>query len=517
MRIALFAVSMPRASRPSQPRTPAVRSPAAVPDPEICARLRDLWINSRTACYLFDSVRDRDGRIVDFVIRHINEEARSFARLYLDKRDVLGRSLSQCCPSFWNFAEQLKWMATVVETGETLFTPPIGLSSRGEERYFVKTAIKSGDGVALLFRDATPQVTNEKRLLENQAEILEAQRLGSIGSWQWNCRTDEVIWSPECYHIFRADPSKPPPGFEHQKRFYDRRAWKLLRAAVQNALRSAKSYDLELETRREDGGACWIRARGEVRRDAAGKIIGLRGTAQDVTDRKANERRMQMLAQQVLMAQESERRRVAGELHDGVSQVLVSCLYRLHAAGNATGRKRALSLAAARKGVADSLQEIRLISHGLRPKILDDLGLYAALRDLVREFEQRTKIAVTLLLPKSKRRLAENLELVFFRVTQEALINIERHARAQWAEIGIVRRGENMCLVVRDNGRGFSTESGLRRSSMGLGLNSMRERAEQVGGTFDLSSVVGQGTVISVNLPLLIRPRLRSYPERAAR
>jgi two-component system NarL family sensor kinase len=217
------------------------------------------------------------------------------------------------------------------------------------------------------------------------------------------------------------------------------------------------------------------------------------------------------------MAQESERRRVAGELHDGVSQVLVSCLYRLHAAGNATGRKRALSLAAARKGVADSLQEIRLISHGLRPKILDDLGLYAALRDLVREFEQRTKIAVTLLLPKSKRRLAENLELVFFRVTQEALINIERHARAQWAEIGIVRRGENMCLVVRDNGRGFSTESGLRRSSMGLGLNSMRERAEQVGGTFDLSSVVGQGTVISVNLPLLIRPRLRSYPERAAR
>lgn len=462
-------------------------------------------------------MRDRRGVIVDFVIRHINNQAQSFARVYLGKRDVVGRSLSQCCPSFWNFADELRWMATVVETGETHFRPPIGFSIRDEEHFFVKTAIKSSDGIALLFRDATTEVRSEKRLLEYQAEILEAQRLGGVGSWQLDFRTGAVTWSPECYRIVGADPSQPPPRFDQQKRFVSRDSWRRLQHAVKATARTGVPYDIEVEVVRNDGVRRWLRARGEVRRNAAGNVFGLRGTVQDVTEKKENERRMRLLTQQILTAQESERRRVAGELHDGVSQVLVSCLYRLHAAQSATGRKRTLALGAVRKGVANALQEIRLISHGLRPKILDDLGFFVALRDLVRDFEQRTKIGVVLLLPKSRRRLAENLELVFFRVTQEALNNIERHARAQWVEIGVVRRGENMCLVIRDNGRGFSTESALRKSALGLGLSSMRERTEQVGGTFELSSVIGQGTVISVNLPFRLRPRVRSSSESVTR
>lgn len=469
-------------------------------------RLRELWVRSKTPCFLCDSVRNRHGVIVDFNIRHHNEAAGRFAWEYFRRRRVDGHTLTTCCPKFWSAPGAMDWLTAVVETGETQFRPPMAFSPRDSERSFVMTAIKSGAGIALLFRDATLEVNSRKALLERQAELHEAQRLGSIGSWQMSLKTGDVSWSPECHRLVGSDPSQPPPKFDQQDRFVTRESWILLNKAVRASVRTGKPYDIEVEIVRNDGVHCWLRTRGEVCRNSAGKVVGMRGTVQDIRDRKILERELRALPQKILLAQEAERRRVAAELHDSVTQNLVACLHRLHAAGKADNPRRNVALKAACRSVTEVVQEVRRISCALRPAILDDLGLVVALRELTREFRQRTKISVGLVLPRWKRRLREDLELVVYRVTQEALTNIERHSQAKRVDLVLMRRGADLFCHIRDNGRGFDPAAAARRLSFGLGLHSMRERVELVGGYFDLETAASKGTKIMVQLPFSFRP-----------
>jgi len=468
-------------------------------------RLRELWIRSETAFYLCDSVRDRRGRTVDFVIRHFNEAARSFSWVYFRKRPATGRSLIACCPKLWSAPKSMEWLAAVVATGDAQFKPPVPLTAGGEERFYVQSATKSGDGIALGFREVTAEIKNRKSLLEYQAELHEAQRLGSIGSWRLNLKTGDVIWSPECHRIVGSDPSQPPPRFDRQDRFVTRESWLRLKNAIHSSIRTGQSYDLELQVVRGDGIHRWIRSRGEVCLDRVGKTVGLRGTIQDITDRKEFEHELRVLPQLILKAQEAERRRVAVELHDGVCQDLLACLHRLDTVANTTGSQRSATLTSARGAVANVLREVRRVSHALRPSILDHLGLLVALRELTGEFSRRSKIEVRLRLPRWKRCLHEDLEAVVYRVTQEALSNIELHALAKRVDIRLGRRGSHLFLTIRDDGRGFDPGAPVTRAGFGLGLRSMRERVELFGGTFNLTSAVGQGTFIMAKFPFNLR------------
>jgi PAS domain S-box-containing protein len=137
--------------------------------------------------------------------------------------------------------------------------------------------------------DVTERRAAEEALQRKDAELIEAQRLAGVRSWQWNPGTDAVSWSDESYQIAGRDPNLPAVNYQDQASLYTPESWERLRRAVDEALRTGVGYELDLETIRPDGTTRWLIARGEAQRDAGGRIVGLRGTVQDITERKRSQ------------------------------------------------------------------------------------------------------------------------------------------------------------------------------------------------------------------------------------
>ncbi len=146
---------------------------------------------------------------------------------------------------------------------------------------------------AIPFMFLAALVEEQKRakqaLTDEGAQLLEAQRVAQVGSWQWDPNTDTVTWSEELYRMAGRDPNSPAPTYKEHPQVYTDESWKRLQQAVEEALRTGKAYELDLEMVRPDGTTRWLIARGLVQRDAAGRIVSLRGTVKDITERKRAE------------------------------------------------------------------------------------------------------------------------------------------------------------------------------------------------------------------------------------
>lgn len=216
----------------------------------------------------------------------------------------------------------------------------------------------------------------------------------------------------------------------------------------------------------------------------------------------ARERAHENFVEQVIEAQEIERRRLAGDIHDGISQRLVTLSYRLDAASRAVGADPAVvaeQLGMARELVDLTLGEARAAISGLRPPVLDDLGLAGGLASLARSIGQ-LQVDVEL----SDVRLPDHIELALYRIAQECLQNVVKHAQATNARLAFTADGERAKLEIIDNGIGFDTfEHPLGGDEMGgYGLLSMAERAEIVGGRLNIRSRPGSGTIVTAMIPL---------------
>jgi two-component system NarL family sensor kinase len=197
---------------------------------------------------------------------------------------------------------------------------------------------------------------------------------------------------------------------------------------------------------------------------------------------------------------------VARELHDGISQILVSARYALDLAGRRLAMGDARAAESLRKGqdsLATAIQEVRRISRDLRPGALDDLGLGPALKTLTGDFAARTGIKAELETVVFRNRLDDEAKIALFRIAQEALTNIERHAAATEVQIRLFGHRRGATLRIQDNGRGFRSDV----AGQGLGLRNMQERVEQLGGSFRILGSAA-GTVIEAEVPLshLLRP-----------
>lgn len=229
---------------------------------------------------------------------------------------------------------------------------------------------------------------------------------------------------------------------------------------------------------------------------------GFASVTRDITDRKQAENVLKALPRRIIEAQEAERRRVARELHDSVSQLLASARYRLHALTEGLPTPNCPLATGAQEAVERALKEVRRISHRLRPSELDDLGLPAALRVLTADFQTRTGLKVTLRCARLEPRLPADREEACYRIVQEALTNIERHAQARRVTLQLTQSRAAVRLVIRDDGRGI----GRAGQTSGLGLVHMRERAELLGGTCHIGPAKIRGTEIIARLPLPPRP-----------
>jgi two-component system, NarL family, sensor kinase len=227
----------------------------------------------------------------------------------------------------------------------------------------------------------------------------------------------------------------------------------------------------------------------------------------DITEARRTEELLRALTHRVVQVQEAERERVALELHDKITQLLCAILVRCQTlADNLPARDRPSKAEAIklRKMLGHAAEEVERISRNLRPSILDELGLIAVLRDTSREFAERTGLSVKLVGVQLTARLPADTELALYRIFQETLYNVEKHARARCVTVCLRQQGDFVQLTIKDDGIGFNPDHRpARRKGQGdLGLLSMRERAMHVGGAFKVKSVRHAGTEIEVRIPL---------------
>ncbi|HET6853627.1 MAG TPA: PAS domain-containing sensor histidine kinase, partial [Pyrinomonadaceae bacterium] len=238
-----------------------------------------------------------------------------------------------------------------------------------------------------------------------------------------------------------------------------------------------------------------------------GLMVGVQGTGRDITERRLAQDALQMFSRQLIEGQEDERRRIARELHDQIGQVLTAIKMNLHAVQQDCNTTEARSHVKDNiEAVDEALRLVRDLSIDLRPPLLDDLGLVTALRWYVDRYAKRTglNVDVVIELPDENDRFSRELETACFRIAQEALTNIVRHAQASRVLVQLSKAEGTLCLSIKDDGVGFNVE-GLRNRAprvATLGLISMQERAHAAGGTVDIDSAPSRGTEVRFSLQL---------------
>jgi two-component system NarL family sensor kinase len=228
----------------------------------------------------------------------------------------------------------------------------------------------------------------------------------------------------------------------------------------------------------------------------------------DITEARRAEERLRALTRRVVQVQEVERGRVAVELHDNITQLLCAVIFRSHALArklSACDRLTKLEAIKLNKMLVKTVKEVERITHDLGPSMLDHLGLAAVLRDARREFVDRTGVAIKLTCTQVTGRLPAAAELALYRIFQESLRNVEKHAEARHVIVRLWQKGAFVFLSINDDGIGFDQVGHLERRNRkgGLGLLSMSERASYVGGTLEIKSIVCAGTKIEVRIPFV--------------
>lgn len=281
---------------------------------------------------------------------------------------------------------------------------------------------------------------------------------------------------------------------------------------AQVALSLSRERERELRQRREETSKRLRRLEQLVNR--ADQTVQCMGAAVDLLSGKLNLMMRQIegwrvksqLGSQIIRAQEAERQRVAREIHDGPAQTMANVVlqaelcnrYWLEGKGDLSAELNEL-----KKQVQTALREVRRIISDLRPTSLDDLGLVPTLRRLVEEFSAQGEVQADLVVNGRERRLGDAVEVACFRLVQEALQNVRRHARARRARVLLSFGPEEMTIVVEDDGVGFDPAATLKNlAGDHFGLVSMRERIELLEGKFRVLSAPGEGTRVIATVPL---------------
>jgi two-component system sensor histidine kinase UhpB len=360
--------------------------------------------------------------------------------------------------------------------------------------------------VGEIFANAIARKRAEEALFRREAELNEAQRLASIGSWEWDILADGVTCSNEVRRIYgREDQNSPDRPFSEAVHPDDRARRS---AAVDAALKGGSPYNAEFRIIRPDKSVRFVHSRGRLIYDESGKPVRMLGMTQDITERKRTAKELEeandqlrLLSRRLFEVQEEERRHLARELHDEIGQALTAAKINLQSITGNGGSATVARLQETTAILDRLLGQVRKISLDLRPSMLDDLGLVPALRSLLDQQGRRASVAVRFSAENIPEKLDPEIQTTCFRIAQEAITNTLRHAHATHVDVDLRRENGKLRLLIRDNGIGFDVEL-AQAQTVGLGLIGVRERAALVGGRAKIISSPNKGTTIEVSAPL---------------
>jgi PAS domain S-box-containing protein len=375
-----------------------------------------------------------------------------------------------------------------------------GLRARLAEAEETLRAIRGGEVDAVMVASYQgPQVFTLQGAEHAYRMLIESMNEGAV-----TLTADKtILYANQCFARMVKCPLEQVTGSSFH-RFLSAKDQVTLRPLLKQADRSGSKIQVQLKAGDGSHIPAHLSIRPLAKNGSKSAIFGLVVT--DMTETRHTEEMLRALTRRVVEVQEAERGRVALELDDKITQLLCATLFRSQAlaerlpARDRPLRREAIKL---REMLGKTAEEVERISRNLRPSVLEKLGLVAALRDASTEFARRTGVSVKLACAQLPARLPADTELTLYRILQEALANVEKHARARHVTVRLKLR-TFVQLAINDDGVGFDPEhhAARRKGKGGLGLLSMRERATYVGGAFTVKSVRGAGTKIEVLIPL---------------
>ena len=352
----------------------------------------------------------------------------------------------------------------------------------------------------------------ENKLLDNEERLRLATQTGNVGVWDWDVRGDHVEWTDAVYSIHGLSVG----DFDGRVQTFAQKVHPDDRDYVSNRINMALSgempYDLEFRIVRPDGDVRWLFTNALVLRDDSGPYRMI-GATVDITERLRAEaaRRESEIMHRLVEAQEAERHRIARDLHDHLGQKMTALRLQTEALSKRCSDDPALEEAVRKvqNSAVDVDRDIGFLSWELRPTELENLGLENALTTFVREWSSQYGIDAEFHTSKTESngngsRLNQVVETNLYRIVQEALNNVLKHADAKSVSVLLHHREDEIVLIVEDNGCGFDEAFGATNGSMrgGLGLVGMKERSALLNGVLEVDSQPGTGTTVVARIPL---------------
>ena len=359
------------------------------------------------------------------------------------------------------------------------------------------------------------------RRLAQEASRLSQERFESVARatteaiWDWNLDTNTVWWSEGIHKVFGYNPEDVSTRVDWWlERLHPEDKDRVMRAIRKATESGGHTWAGHYRFRRKDGTYAVVLDHGYILHNGEGKPTRVVGGIRDISERRKAEealknsrRQLRALSARLQSAREEERAKVAREIHDELGQVLTALKLNLDWLERKIGERehdRSLNPVLDRavesgEMIQSAILTVQRIASELRPGVLDHLGLAAALRQEAQRFQQRSGIVCELELPHESLELPRDASTTIFRICQEALTNVARHAQATKVEIGLRANPEHVTLQVADNGRGIRPEAvGDSRS---LGLLGMRERASVLGGEVAIEPIAPSGSRVTLRLP----------------
>lgn len=357
------------------------------------------------------------------------------------------------------------------------------------------------------------QSEEARRLSQQRFEAVALAATDAI--WDLNLETRIVWWSDGMHKLFGYAPEEVSTKLEWWlERLHPEDKDRVMQAIQGLSERGGRTWSGSYRFRRKDGSYATVIDRGFILDDDAGKPGRIVGGISDVTEQRQAEqalenshRQLRALSARLQSVREEERAKVAREIHDELGQVLTALKInldwlerKLGVRDTDTSLNPLLDRVVESAEIADSaISSVQKIASELRPSLLDNLGLAAALEQEARRFEQRSGIACRVNLPADSLELPREAATVVFRIFQEALTNVARHAQATQVHAVLQSEAEQALLLVEDNGQGIRPEA--LTDARSLGLLGMRERAAVLGGEVSITAIQPHGTRVTLRLP----------------
>ena len=380
-------------------------------------------------------------------------------------------------------------------------------------------------GTACFSRNITESKLAETRLTEFASNLIEvknkleyselklkqAQTIAHVGSWELNFKSGIALWSDESCRIYGISPKENKQTYEIWESFIHPDDKKNVLEIIKQAGILQRDYSFYHRILRRDGTVRFIYSHSHFEFDAAGNAVGLYGIAMDITEQKLAEQEiirkseeLRDLSNHIQHIREEERKLVSRELHDELGQQLTALKMEI---GWIISKQTNED-----KVIVSKLQEIFHFSDGLiatvrriladlRPAIIDDLGLVAALEWKCDDFTEKTGIPCYFISNINERVFEDNFSINIYRILQESLTNISRHAEAKSVTVLVSENETTLFLVITDDGNGICTE--ITKKGKTLGILGMKERAALLGGELDIIGIPNKGTSIKLKLPLI--------------